>query len=89
MYSEANQMIRSVANEGWPLMFVCFVSFLFFFFFFFFWQVDGRLMELVGDGSMFDENFERKVVDNEHIVLRVLPSQSRPLSVCDFKSMVK
>ena len=86
MYSEANQMIRSVANEGWPLMFVCFVSFLFFFFFL---QVDGRLMELVGDGSMFDENFERKVVDNEHIVLRVLPSQSRPLSVCDFKSMVK
>ena len=82
MYSEANQMIRSVAYEGCLLMLVCFVSFRFL-------QVDGRLMELVGDGSMFDENFERKLVDNKHIVLRVLPSQSRPLSVCDFKSMVK
>lgn len=51
-------------------------------------QVDDRLMSMIPDGSMFDENFRTKRVDDQHVSFQVLPSNNRQLCVLDFHSTI-
>jgi hypothetical protein len=47
------------------------------------------MMEMVGDGTLFDENFSRKKIDDQHHAIWVRNTNSpRALSVLDFNSPV-
>ncbi|KAK7465113.1 hypothetical protein BaRGS_00037692, partial [Batillaria attramentaria] len=48
-------------------------------------QVDDTLMKMVPDDSVFEENFEQKVLDQNHVVFRVKPGH-RPLSTWSFNT---
>ena len=54
----------------------------------FFLQIDNVLNEMIPDASLFSEVYERTVEDDQHIAIRVIPINNRPLSTKDFKTVV-
>ncbi|KAK7094436.1 hypothetical protein V1264_005998 [Littorina saxatilis] len=52
-------------------------------------KVDKKLNELIPDGSLFQNKYERSYFDRNHLVYRIKPSdKNRPLSTLDFKTKV-
>ena len=50
-------------------------------------QVDDKLTDLISDGSMYHDVFERFYFDNAHLLYLIKPSaRTKPLSTLDFKT---
>ncbi|KAK7089511.1 hypothetical protein V1264_024422 [Littorina saxatilis] len=79
------RMVNALLNQGGGVIYIHSKPHLLAF-----WdeQIDNDLMELVPDDTLFDNNFERRVITGEnHVIFRVKPGH-RPCSTRDFHSKV-